>query len=142
MDMSSFAQLLGEFDDQDGVLAGKADEHDQADLAVDVVFLAADGLGADGAENRQRNGQQHDERQREAFVLRRQSEIDDQDAESEEQNHLAAGLQFFQRESGPIVHEASRQSGAARRASTVAMAWPELTPGAAEPSTVAERNRL
>ena len=110
-----FAQLFGEFDDQDGVLAGKADEHDQADLAVDVVFLAADGLGADGAENRQRNGQQDDEGQRKAFVLRRQSQIDDQDAESEEQNHLAAGLQFFEREAGPIVRESGRQSGAARR---------------------------
>ena len=53
-----FAQLLGELDDQDRVLAGEADQHDQADLAVDVVFLAAQSLRADGAEQRHRNGEQ------------------------------------------------------------------------------------
>jgi hypothetical protein len=34
------AQLLRELHDQDGVLAGEADQHHQADLAVDVVLQA------------------------------------------------------------------------------------------------------
>ena len=32
---------LGELDDQDGVLRGQADQHDQADLREDIVFHAA-----------------------------------------------------------------------------------------------------
>ena len=36
---AALAELLGEFDDQDGVLGGEADEHDESDLAVDVVLL-------------------------------------------------------------------------------------------------------
>ena len=50
----ALAQLLGEFDDQDRVLGGKADQHDQADLTVDVVGQAAQALRADGAEHRHR----------------------------------------------------------------------------------------
>ena len=40
-DRPCFAKLLGELDDQDGVLGGQADEHDETDLAVDVVGEAA-----------------------------------------------------------------------------------------------------
>jgi hypothetical protein len=47
---AALAQLLGEFHDQDGVLGGEADEHDQSDLAVDVVLLAAEPLRAERAE--------------------------------------------------------------------------------------------
>ena len=31
--------VLGELDDQDGVLGGQADQHDQADLRVDIVLV-------------------------------------------------------------------------------------------------------
>ena len=34
-------ELLGEFDDQNGVLGRKADQHDEADLREDVVVLPA-----------------------------------------------------------------------------------------------------
>ena len=33
--------LLGELDDQDGVLGGQAHQRDDADLDIDVVFQAA-----------------------------------------------------------------------------------------------------
>ena len=42
-------QLLGELDDQDRVLRRQADQHDQADLAVDVVRQPAHPLRADSA---------------------------------------------------------------------------------------------
>ena len=39
--------LLGELDDQDGVLAGKPDEHDETDLREDVVVHRAQPDAAD-----------------------------------------------------------------------------------------------
>src|SRR4029077_20515357 len=44
-----FAKLFGEFDDEDRVFAGEADQHYEADLAVDVIFLPAQRLSADSA---------------------------------------------------------------------------------------------
>src|SRR5258708_8841850 len=38
------SQLLGEFHDQNCVLGGEAYQHDESNLAVDVVLLAADPL--------------------------------------------------------------------------------------------------
>ena len=40
--LAVLALLLGELDDQDGVLGGERDQHDQADLAVDVEAQAGD----------------------------------------------------------------------------------------------------
>ena len=65
IDMPALAQLLGELDDQDRVLRRQADQHDQADLAVDVVGEAARPLRAERAEHRERHAEQHDERQHE-----------------------------------------------------------------------------
>ena len=39
--------LAGELDDQDGVLGGQADQHDEADLRQDVVVHAAQQQAAD-----------------------------------------------------------------------------------------------
>ena len=75
-------QLLGELDDQNGVLAGEADQHDQTDLAVDVVLQTAQPLRSEGAEDRHGHGEQDDERQHEALVLRGEGEIHDEQAES------------------------------------------------------------
>src|SRR5450755_2040491 len=38
------AKLLSKFDDQDGVFARQADEHDQTDLAVHIVLQSAQSL--------------------------------------------------------------------------------------------------
>src|ERR1700733_15287815 len=63
------AQLLRELDDQNGILAGQADEHDQADLAVHVVLQTAQSDSADRTKECNRNGQQDDEGKHETFVL-------------------------------------------------------------------------
>jgi hypothetical protein len=39
--LAFFVLVLGEFDDQDGVLGRKTDQHHQADLRVNVVFKVA-----------------------------------------------------------------------------------------------------
>ncbi len=45
---------LRELDDEDGVLRGETDEHDEADLRVDVVFVVPDHQCGEGAPNRDR----------------------------------------------------------------------------------------
>src|ERR1044071_8319001 len=40
-------ELAGELDDQNGVLGGEADQHDETDLGQDVVVLAAQDHAAD-----------------------------------------------------------------------------------------------
>ena len=95
MEHALSAKLLGKFNDQDGVFAGQADEHDQTDLAVDVVLQSAQGLRTDGAEYRDGHGEQHDEGQHKTFVLRGEGQVDDQKAQAEKNCSFAAGLQFF-----------------------------------------------
>ena len=78
------SQLLGEFDDQDRVLGGEADQHDQPDLAVDVVGKSAQPLRPERPEHRQRHAEQHDEGQHQALVLRRQRQVNQQERQSED----------------------------------------------------------
>ena len=91
-------QLFRKLDDQNGVLAGEADQHDETDLAVNVILQAAQPLRTERAEDRHGDGQQNDERKHEAFVLRGQREIDDEQSEGKEHDGLAAGLDFFEGE--------------------------------------------
>ncbi len=71
----------GEFDDQDGVLGRKADQHDEADLRIDVDLHAAHPQRRQRAEQRQRHREQHHERHGPALVLRRQDQEDEDDGE-------------------------------------------------------------
>src|ERR1700735_1577529 len=64
------AELLGEFHNQNGILTGKTDQHDEADLAVHVVILTAKRLSSNRAQQCHRHSQQHNKRKRKAFVLR------------------------------------------------------------------------
>ena len=75
-------ELLGELDDEDRVFDGEADEHDEADLDVDVVDEAASGDERERSEDRHGDGEQDDERQREALVLGGEGEIDDEQAQA------------------------------------------------------------
>ena len=78
------AQLLGELDDQDRVLGRQPDQHDQPDLAEDVVDQAAQPLRAAARRGPPAARQQDDERQHPALVLRRQHQVDEQQAEPED----------------------------------------------------------
>ena len=59
---------LGELDNQDRVLRRQADQHDDADLRVDVVVEAPQRQPGERPEHRNRHGQQDGERQRPALV--------------------------------------------------------------------------
>src|SRR2546427_10012225 len=61
--------FLGELDDQDGVLGGQADHHDQSDLGEHVQLEPAEPERAEGAEDGDRRAQQDAERPRPALVL-------------------------------------------------------------------------
>ena len=84
MEHALSAKLLGEFDDQDGVLAGEADEHDQTDLAVHVILQSAQRLRTDGAEKRDGHGEQHDEGQHKTFVLGCECQVHDDKSQAEQ----------------------------------------------------------
>ena len=104
------AQLLGKLDDQNRVFGRKADQHHEADLAIDVVGQPAQRHQPQRAEHRHRHGQQDDERQREAFVLRREREIDDQNAQAEDDERLAARLDFIEGQAGPLISHAGHHA--------------------------------
>src|SRR5690606_36412319 len=54
--VAAVAQLIGELDDEDAVLGHDADQHDEADLAVDVEAGAGDQQREHGAGEPQRDG--------------------------------------------------------------------------------------
>ena len=103
------AQLLGELDDQNGVLRREADQHDEADLAVQIVLQAASPLRRQRAEHRERHAEQHDQRQDERLVLRGQRQVDEQQGDAEDAGRLPASLDFFERDTRPGIPEALRQ---------------------------------
>src|SRR6266478_588317 len=90
------AQLLRKFNDQNRILAGEPDQHHQTNLAVNVILQPAQGLRANRSENRDGYGQQHNERQHVTFILRRQRQVHDHDAERKKNQRFSAGLDFFQ----------------------------------------------
>ena len=102
--------LFGELDDEDGVLAGEADEHDEADLGEDVVLHRAQPDAADRAEQTHRDDQNDRERQRPAFVKRREEKEDEENAERENVDRAVAGEFLLQRHLGPLGGEARGQN--------------------------------
>src|SRR5208283_13372 len=84
------------------------DEHDESNLAVDIVLQTARPLRRQSAKERHGHGKQNDEREHEAFVLGREREIDDYDSEGKEDQRRGTGLQFFQRNARPLVAVALR----------------------------------
>ena len=102
-------QLLGEFDDQDRVLGGKADQHDESHLRENVVLLPAQQHADDRRHQAHRNDQDDGERQREAFELRRQHEEHEHHREHKGEHGGIAGAQLLECERRPFVAEAVRQ---------------------------------
>jgi hypothetical protein len=70
--LSLAVQLLGELDDEDRVFARQADQHHQANLHEDIDGLVREQHADDRAEQTQRHDQDDRQRQRPAFVQRRQ----------------------------------------------------------------------
>ena len=78
-------QLVGEFDDQDAVLADQSHQRHEADLRVNVETGALDAEHDEDqrARHRHRNRDQDDQRISEALELRCQSQEDDDQREAE-----------------------------------------------------------
>ena len=102
-------ELARELDDQDRVLAGQADQHEEADLREDVVVALGEPHAGDGAEQAHRHDQDDRERQRPALVLRRQHQEHEQHAEREDEDRRVAGQLLLVAEVGPLVADAVGQ---------------------------------
>ena len=76
--------LACELDDQDGVLGGQSDEHDQSDLRVDVVLQATRGERQKAAKDRDRRAEQDAEGQRPALILRSQNKEDEEQRDAKD----------------------------------------------------------
>ena len=111
---------LRELDDQNRVLRGQTDEHDQADLREDVVHVARPEVQACEpepeirAEGRERRAQEDAERQPPALVLRREDEEHQEDREREDHGDTG-GLALLIRHVGPVEAHVGRQHLARRR---------------------------
>ena len=86
------AQLVGELDDQDAVLGGEADQHDQADLAVEVHRLAHHASPISPPATASGTVVMITPGMDEAFELRGEQQIDDEDGEQEDEVDRSARL--------------------------------------------------
>src|SRR5207244_6631349 len=87
--------FLGELDDQDGVLGGQADHHDQADLREYVQLVPAEPQRAHGAQDGDGRAEQDAERQRPALVLGGQDQEYHEQREAEDGGWRDAFLRRF-----------------------------------------------
>ena len=133
-----FALLVGELHQQDAVLGDQADQRDQADLRVDVERAQAEIERNDGAENRQRHRHHDDQRVAEAFELRRQHQIDDDDGQHEGDQDGVALLLLQPRLAGIVDEEAFGQQLGWRSFRSPASPSPVVTPGNGSAEIVAE----
>ena len=86
---------LGKLDDENGVFGRQADEHDQTDLGIDVVFEVTDHQAGKRAEHGDGHAQQHAERQTPAFVLRRQNQEHAKERETKDDHRRNALRALF-----------------------------------------------
>ena len=139
---ASAAQLLGKFNDQDGVLRREPNQHHQPDLHVNVVLQSTQGDKGQRAQHRHRHRQQNDERQRKAFILRRERQVNDQDSECKDDDRLATGLDLFKRQSRSSYKLMPCSICFCTSFTIAAWPWLELRPGAGAPSISTLRKRL
>src|SRR5205823_1243005 len=99
-----------EFDNQNGVLTGKPDENDKADLCEDVVLHRAQPDTVDRTEQTHRNDQNDCEGQRPALVERREQQENEQNAKRENVNRAVAREFLLKRYLRPLSREAGGQN--------------------------------
>ena len=135
--------VLRELDHQDRVLAGEADQHDEPDLAEDVVRAArAANCASERAEHRERDDEHDGERQDPALVERRETQEHDDQRQPEQDRRRAARAQLLKREPGPLVAHAVGQHAIRESPPSPRSPGPSSCRGAASPVTAAVRNRL
>ena len=132
---------LRELDDQDRVLRCEADQGHEPDLEIQVVLLSPQEHGQECAEQCEWHRENHRERQGPAFVLG--CEHQEHHEHADQDNDRRAAAEAFSWYDVP-VHSSAYPSGNACFAtcSIACNASPELYPGAASPSTLADGNTL
>ena len=99
--LALFHVLLGEFHDQNGVLAHQTDRREKADLEVDVVGHAERAGEAEGAHDAAGHHEEHRDRDGPAFIKGGKAEEHHEDREREERGTLVACGLFLVRNAVP-----------------------------------------
>ena len=107
--LALLAQLHRGGDAQHGVLRAEPDQHQQADLEVDVVLQAAQPDRGQRAEDPERHRRHHRTRQGPRLVLGGEHQEDDDQAEHERDHRRPARLLLLEREARPGERVALRQ---------------------------------
>ena len=84
--------MIGVLDDQDRVLGHEPDQHDEPDLRVDVDRQLEREQRDEGAEHRERDGEQDRERVDEALELGCEHQVDEHQRDQEQEVEPAARL--------------------------------------------------
>ncbi len=80
---------LGEFDDQDAVLGGERNQHDETDLRIEIVVEPGDQQRQHGASDSDRNREEYGNRDGPALVEPDQEQECEQDGERQDHAGLA-----------------------------------------------------
>ena len=108
--LTLFHQILGEFHDQNGVLAHQADRRQKTHLEVNVVVHAERVGEPQGPDHAAGHDEQHRNRHRPAFVQSRETQEDDEQRNRVEGRTLLAGLFFLVGNAVPRNFVADRQN--------------------------------
>ena len=100
---AALALLLGEFDDENAVLGRKADQHDHADLPVEIERQPFEQDEQEGAEHADRDREQDRHRDGPALVKADEEQIGEQDGEGEDDRRLAFGALLLEGGVGPFA---------------------------------------
>ena len=103
------ALLERELVDQDRVLGGKRDQHDEADLGVDVEGEAAELEPQDRAQPAYADREQDRDRHVPALVESHQEQVGEQHGEAQDVGRLPGGQLLLVGGAGPFVGVAHRQ---------------------------------
>ncbi len=121
---SRIFQLLGELDDQNRVLGGKADQHDESDLGENIIVLSPQRDADDRGNQAHRHDHDDRQRQRQTLELCRQHQEHEDHRQNEGENGRIARPQLLEGQRGPFVNPSGNVSAASF--SMISIAWPWL----------------
>ena len=104
-----FAPVLGEFDDQDAVLGGHRDQHDEPDLGIEVEREVKNQDSEKRPQHPDRHRQQYRDRDHPAFVETDEKEKREQHGEPQDRAGLPGSRELLIGGPGPFIAVARRQ---------------------------------
>ena len=99
----------GEFDNQNRVFGGQAQQRYQTNLEINVIGKVAEIHRHQGTKQAKRQGQQHRQRQRPLFILGRQDQEDHEEASAQRQGTGATAALLLEGRTAPVVTHVRRQ---------------------------------